>query len=51
MTETIFSKIVRGDIPCHKIYEDEKVYRFLGRRSLEPGSYVVDSKRISSNVA
>ena len=26
---TIFSKIINGDIPSYKIYEDEKTYAFL----------------------
>ena len=29
MTETIFSRIIRGEIPCHRVYEDEKVLAFL----------------------
>ncbi|MFZ4573159.1 MAG: HIT family protein [Phycisphaerales bacterium] len=27
--ETIFSKIIRGEIPCHKLYEDEHVLAFM----------------------
>ena len=27
--ETIFHKIVRGEIPCHKVWEDEKFLAFL----------------------
>lgn len=23
--ETLFSKIIRGEIPCSKVYEDERV--------------------------
>ena len=26
---TIFSKIIKGQIPCYKIYEDEKTFAFL----------------------
>ena len=26
---TIFSKIISGEIPCYKIYEDEKTFAFL----------------------
>lgn len=26
---TIFSKIIAGEIPCHKVYEDEHVFAFL----------------------
>jgi histidine triad (HIT) family protein len=29
MEDSIFAKIVRGEIPCHKIYEDENVLAFL----------------------
>lgn len=26
---SIFTKIIRGEIPCYKIYEDEKTFAFL----------------------
>lgn len=29
MEETIFTKIIKGDIPCHKIYEDDYTFAFL----------------------
>ncbi len=29
MAETIFSKIIAGEIPCHRVYEDERVLAFL----------------------
>ena len=29
MSETIFSKIINGEIPSYKVYEDEYVYAFL----------------------
>ena len=29
MSQTIFSKIIAGEIPCHKIYEDDHVIAFL----------------------
>ena len=29
MSDTIFSKIIRGEIPCHKVYEDDRVLAFL----------------------
>ena len=29
MSETIFTKIIRGEIPSCKVYEDDKVYAFL----------------------
>ena len=29
MEESIFTKIVKGEIPCYKVYEDEKTMAFL----------------------
>jgi histidine triad (HIT) family protein len=29
MAETVFAKILRGEIPCHKVYEDDHVLAFL----------------------
>ena len=29
MSDSIFTKIINGEIPCHKIYEDDKVLAFL----------------------
>ena len=29
MEDSIFTKIIKGEIPCYKIYEDEKVLAFL----------------------
>jgi histidine triad (HIT) family protein len=29
MAETIFAKILRGEIPCHRVYEDAMVLAFL----------------------
>lgn len=28
-TNNIFAKVIRGEIPCHKVYEDEKTLAFL----------------------
>lgn len=29
MEDSIFTKIINGEIPCHKIYEDEYTFAFL----------------------
>lgn len=29
MQDTLFTKIIKGEIPCHKIYEDEHTFAFL----------------------
>ena len=44
MAETVFSKIVRGEIPCHKVYEDELVLSFLDVAPLSPGHTLVIPK-------
>jgi histidine triad (HIT) family protein len=45
MAETIFSKIIRGDIPCHKVYEDEHVFAFLDVGPLSAGHTLLIPKQ------
>ena len=44
MSETIFTKIIEGIIPCHKIYEDERTFAFLDIRPRQPGHTLVIPK-------
>jgi histidine triad (HIT) family protein len=44
MAETIFSKILRGDVPCHKLYEDDLVFAFLDIAPIAPGHALVIPK-------
>ncbi len=44
MSENIFSKILRGEIPCHRVYEDEAVLAFLDVNPLAPGHTLVIPK-------
>ena len=44
MAETIFSKILRGEIPCHKLYEDDRVLAFLDIFPLSRGHCLVIPK-------
>jgi len=44
MTDTIFTKIIKGEIPCHKIYEDDKTLAFLDIHPVQPGMTLVISK-------
>jgi histidine triad (HIT) family protein len=44
MTETVFGKILRGEIPCHKVYEDARVLAFLDINPLTRGHTLVISK-------
>jgi len=38
---TIFDKILSGEIPCHRVYEDEHVYSFLDINPIAPGHTLV----------
>ena len=44
MADTIFSKILRGEIPSHKVYEDDRVFAFLDISPLSPGHTLVIPK-------
>lgn len=50
MAETIFSKILRGEIPCHKVYEDDWVLAFLDINPLSPGHTLVIPKEAAATV-
>jgi histidine triad (HIT) family protein len=45
MEESIFTKIINGEIPAHKIYEDEKTLAFLDIHPIQPGHVLVISKK------
>lgn len=44
MAETIFKKIIAGEIPCHKVYEDEWVLALLDIGPLSVGHTLVIPK-------
>ncbi len=41
---TIFGRILDGEIPCHRVYEDEHVLAFLDIMPLTPGHTLVIPK-------
>jgi histidine triad (HIT) family protein len=45
MQDSIFTKIIRGEIPCHKIYEDKLTLAFLTINPIQPGHTLVIPKR------
>ena len=45
MEESIFTKIINGNIPSHKIYEDERVFAFLDIHPIQPGHTLVVPKK------
>lgn len=45
MSDCIFCKIIKGDIPCHKVYEDKDFFAFLDISPLNPGHTLVIPKK------
>jgi len=46
----IFAKIIRGELPCHKVYEDDKVLAFLDIMPRAPGHTLVLPKAPARNL-
>jgi len=44
MADSIFTKIIRGEIPAHKVYEDDKVFAILDVNPLSDGHVLVIPK-------
>lgn len=44
MNDSIFTKIVNGEIPCHKVYEDDRTLAFLDIHPVSEGHTLVISK-------
>ncbi len=44
MSDTVFTKIIKGEIPCHKIYEDDRTFVFLDIHPVQPGHTLVVTK-------
>ena len=42
---TIFTKILNGEIPCHKVLEDDQFLAFLDIRPINPGHTLVIPKK------
>lgn len=50
MSDCIFCKIISGDIPSSKVYENEKVYAFKDLHPLAKEHYLFIHKEHSKNV-
>jgi len=46
----IFAKILRGEIPCHKVYEDDATLVFMDVMPQAPGHALVVPKAASRNL-
>ena len=50
MNECIFCKIVKGEIPCFKVYEDEKVLAFGDINPVAKGHTLIIPKKHAENL-
>ena len=48
--QNISAKILRGELPCHKVYEDDKVLAFLDIMPRAPGHTLVLPKAPARNI-
>jgi histidine triad (HIT) family protein len=48
--QNIFAKILRGELPCYKVYEDDKVFAFLDIMPRAPGHTLVLPKAPARNL-
>jgi histidine triad (HIT) family protein len=45
MPDSLFTKIIKGEIPCHKVYEDERTFAFMDIYPAVDGHVLVIPKR------
>ena len=48
--DNIFAKILRGDLPCHKVYEDDDTFAFMDIMPRSPGHVLVIPKTPCRNM-
>jgi histidine triad (HIT) family protein len=49
-TQNIFAKILRGEIPCHRVFEDESTLAFMDIMPRSPGHCLVIPKWPARNL-
>jgi histidine triad (HIT) family protein len=45
MADSIFTKIIKGEIPCYRVYEDDKTLAFLDIHPKQPGHTLIVPKK------
>jgi histidine triad (HIT) family protein len=48
--DNVFAKILRGEMPCHKLYEDDDTFAFMDIMPRGPGHCLVIPKKPSRNI-
>lgn len=49
-SNNVFAKILRGELPCHRVYEDDKVFAFLDIMPRAPGHTLIIPKAPARNI-
>ena len=49
-TDCLFCRIISGEIPSHKVYEDENILAFLDIRPVNPGHILIIPKHHSPDI-
>lgn len=50
MENCLFCRIIKGDVPAQRVYEDAQTLAFLDIKPVNPGHLLVISKRHSANL-
>lgn len=50
MSETVFTRLLRGELPCAKVYEDELCFAFMDAGQVNPGHVLVALKRPAETI-
>ncbi len=50
MSRTVFEKIIAGEIPCAKVYEDEHVFAFMDAGQVNPGHVIVATRKPAETI-
>jgi len=50
MDDCLFCKIISGQIPCHKVYENEKYFAFLDINPIQEGHILLIPKKHSDYI-
>lgn len=45
MAQTIFERIIAGELPCAKVYEDELTFAFMDAGQVNPGHVIVATRK------
>jgi histidine triad (HIT) family protein len=45
MAQSVFERIIAGELPCAKVYEDEWVFAFMDAGQVNPGHVIVASRK------